>query len=121
LFLLASALASNSGFREMTPSSHPNQSFESRLIAQRNAAIAAAFLLAVVVVCAGWALERFPRRNAEIYRLQTAALSADLVATQQALSGTQKALVETQHALSQTELALRNTQQAQRQSTSTTR
>jgi hypothetical protein len=105
----------------MTPSSQTNQGDLSRLIAQRNAAIAAVFLLSAVVVCAGWALERFPRRNAELYRMQTAAMSSDLVATQQALSGTQKALVEAQHALTQTELALRNTLDAQRQDKPATR
>lgn len=83
-----------------------------RVMAQRNAAFAAAFLLTGVVICAGWALEVFPRRNAEVYRLENASLSSGLVAAQQALAGTQRDLAQTQEALKQTEEALRNTQEA---------
>jgi hypothetical protein len=85
-----------------------------RIAAQRNAAFAAALVLTGVVICAGWALEQFPRRNAEIYRLQNAALLSGDEALKHDLIGTQAALLQTQAALRETQAALRNTQEALR-------
>jgi hypothetical protein len=88
----------------------------SRLIAQRNAALLAVLFLVGVVVCAGWALEVFPRRNAEVYRLEDASLRSDLNSNQQALLGTQEALGRTEGALRETQTALANAQDALKRS-----
>jgi hypothetical protein len=98
-----------------------NQSELPRLVAQRNAAFAASLLMAAVVVCAGWALEVFPKRNAEVYRSQDAALLSQYNSMQRALTDTQGALRQAQAALLQTEVALRNTQQALKGNPSTPR
>jgi len=86
----------------------------SRVAAQRNAAFAASLVLIGVVICAGWALEQFPHRNAEIYRLQNAALVSSDEALKHELIETQGALLQTQAALRETQAALRNTQEALR-------
>jgi hypothetical protein len=101
----------------MADQNNPNGSIRSdlsRLAAQRNAAFAASLLMAAVVICAGRALEVFPKRNAEVYRLQNAELLAQFNTVQKALSETQGALRQTQAALLETQAALRNTQQALR-------
>jgi hypothetical protein len=90
-----------------------------RLIAQRNAACAVVILLTLVLVCACWALEVFPRRNAEVYRIENSSLRTQYFAMQKALRDanagileTQAALVETRKALKQTEDALHNVEAA---------
>jgi hypothetical protein len=98
----------------MADSNHPNPPDPSRIMAQRNAAFAAALILTGVVICAGKALEVFPRRNAEIYRQQNAAILAGYSTLQHALSDSQSALLPTQATLRHTEDALRNTQEALR-------
>jgi hypothetical protein len=99
------------------PESGPSEL--SRLAAQRNAAIAAAIFLTGVLICAGWALETYPRRKAEVYRLDNAALrdgyfamQKELKNAQLGLSNNQAALVEAQKALRITQEALKNTEEA---------
>jgi CII-binding regulator of phage lambda lysogenization HflD len=92
-----------------------------RIAAQRNAAVAVVLLLTGAVICAGWALEVFPRRTAAAYGGENASLRAGLSATEKALSDTQKTLVSTQAALGNTEQALANTQEALKQAQKSSR
>lgn len=101
----------------MADPKHPDGASRSalpRVVAQRNAAFAAALVLTGVVILAGKALEEFPKRNAEIYRLQNADILAGDAALKHTLIGTQDALLQTQAALVQTQAALKNTQDALR-------
>jgi septal ring factor EnvC (AmiA/AmiB activator) len=78
----------------------------SRLAAQRNAAVAAAFLLTGVLICAGWALENIPRREAAANRKEIIFLHARLTGTEQALRSAEAALRQAEEALTRTEQAL---------------
>jgi ABC-type transport system involved in cytochrome bd biosynthesis fused ATPase/permease subunit len=82
------------------------------MTSQRNAAFAAALFLAAVLVCAGWALEVFPRRNAEAFRGENEYLRATLTRDEKALVNAQSELRQTQGALLEAERALGQTQAA---------
>ena len=85
-----------------------------RLTAQRNTAFAAALLLGCIVICAGWALEAIPKRNAdEIASNQQmiATLRKDLTVAQQAIRNVEGDLKHTQDALAETEKALKNSEE----------
>jgi len=88
----------------MSPPSPPSPD-PSRLVAQRNAAVAAAFLLALVLVGAGYALEVMPQRAAARAQGQLQELRAEVAGLRAALAHNQRAFEEVARALAQSQPA----------------